>query len=446
MSHRQPISQIHLTPPVTPVVAAVLFTMAMLVGTPCAEAIGLGGGSSAPSSQITMGTMVVPVTGYCAGGYSQGEVATPGNINTLAGQVSQDSTWLGTIVAQGSQQVTNQLRMNMQGQANLMTAQDQQLVSAIKQKMGTNYQNAYDACTAAANNLCSANSAGGHMNGATAAAAANAAAPTILAGILNGGAPGVVAPNTSAKGVAVNANSYAYNAGRKFTSTTAATQALTSAPAKEFAAEDSLLPSVRASGAAGIKQMAHFVAHLTNPRPSPALPANEANTATGKAYQALLREENANLSLAQAALTSVGVMNTPMTSIADAGAAANGSGVSGLANDFSFLKKVAAMSLANGTPGYISNDQFLNAYSASFFFNKDFYTQVASKIAPSPTSYHQYMLFFASANLQMNYRIMRAMEYTEANTAAIQSLKTRQLFEARLAALRQAAANGQAQN
>lgn len=46
----------------------------------------------------------------------------------------------------------------------------------------------------------------------------------------------------------------------------------------------------------------------------------------------------------------------------------------------------------------------------------------------------------------MNYRIMRAMEYTEANVAAIQSLKTRQLFEARLAALRRAAMSGQANN
>lgn len=56
------------------------------------------------------------------------------------------------------------------------------------------------------------------------------------------------------------------------------------------------------------------------------------------------------------------------------------------------------------------------------------------------------MLVFAAANLQINDRIMRAMEYTEANVAAIQSLKTRQLFEARLAALRQQAMRGQANN
>lgn len=420
-----------------------------LVTTPEAVAIGLGsggGGTSAPSSQITTGTNVVPVNGSCGGGYSQGQVATPGNINTLAGQVSHDSTWLGTIVAQGSQQVTNQLRMSMQAQANLMTSQDQQLVSAMKQKMGTGYQNAYDACTAAANNLCSASAAGGHINGATVAAAANAAAPVAVAAILNGGSPGGTAPNTKATGAGANANSYAYNAGRKFPSTTAAIQAITAAPAKEFASEDSLLPSVKTSGAAGIKQMAHFVAHLVNPRPSPALPANEENTASGKAYQAMQREENADLSLAQAALVSVGMYSVPVIPIVDAGATASNAGVSGLANGFSFKKKIAAMAAANGTPNHISSDEFLKAYSGSFFFNKDFYTQVATKIASNPTSYHQYMLFFASANLQMNDRIMRAMEYTEANVAAIQSLKTRQLFEARLAALRQAAMSGQANN
>lgn len=416
------------------------------VAMPEAEAIGLGGGTSAPSSQITMGTNVVPVTGYCGGGYSQGQVATPQNINTLAGQVSQDSTWLGTIVAQGSQQVTNQLRMNMQAQANLMTAQDRQLVAAVKQRMGTGYQNAYDACTAAANNLCTANAAGGHINGPVAAAAANAAAPVMVGAILNGGAPGGVAPNTAATGAGANANSYAYNAGRKFPSTTAAVQAITTAPAKEFAAEDSLLPSVKTSGGAGLQQMAHFVAHLTNPRPAPALPSNQTDSATGKAYQAMQREENADLSLAQAALTSVGTYNVPNISITAAGATADAAGVSGLANNFSFKKKIAAMAAANGTPNHISSDQFLNAYAGSFFFNKDFYTQVTTNIANNPTSYHQYMLFLASANLQMNYRIMRAMEYTEANVAAIQSLKTRQLFEARLAALRRAAMSGQANN
>lgn len=421
------------------------FAAALMSMAPMAYAIGLSsitgglGGSSAPSSQITIGTMVVD-------GYSQGQIATPQNINTLAGQTEQDATWLGTIVAQGSQQLTNQLRMNMQAQANLMTSQDQQLVAAMKQKMGTGYQNAYDACKAAANNLCSPSAAGGHINGATAAAAANAAAPVAVAAILNGGAPGVTVPNTTATGAAVNANSYAYNAGRKFPSITAATQSITAAPAKEFASEDSFLPSVKTSGAAGIKQMAHFVAHMVNPRPSPALPANEENTASGKAYQAMQREENADLSLAQAALVSVGMYNVPNISLLDAGGTAKGAGVTGLANDFGFAKKIAAMAAANGTHNHISSDEFLNAYSASFFFNKDFYSQVTSNIASNPTSYHEYMLFFASANLQMNYRIMRAMEYTEANVAAIQSLKTRQLFAARLAALRQEATSGQANN
>ena len=38
-------------------------------------------GQQPQSQPIGPGTMVVPVTGYCAGGYSQGQVATPQNIN-----------------------------------------------------------------------------------------------------------------------------------------------------------------------------------------------------------------------------------------------------------------------------------------------------------------------------------------------------------------------------
>ncbi len=38
-------------------------------------------GQQPQSQPIGAGTMVVPVTGYCAGGYSQGQVATPQNIN-----------------------------------------------------------------------------------------------------------------------------------------------------------------------------------------------------------------------------------------------------------------------------------------------------------------------------------------------------------------------------
>lgn len=39
-------------------------------------------GEEPTSTPITTGTEVVPVTGYCGGGYSQGQVATPGNINS----------------------------------------------------------------------------------------------------------------------------------------------------------------------------------------------------------------------------------------------------------------------------------------------------------------------------------------------------------------------------
>lgn len=39
-------------------------------------------GEQPQSQPVGAGTNVVPVTGYCSGGYSQGQVATPGNINS----------------------------------------------------------------------------------------------------------------------------------------------------------------------------------------------------------------------------------------------------------------------------------------------------------------------------------------------------------------------------
>lgn len=408
------------------------------MGMPMAEAVGMGGGgTSAPSSQITTGTMVVPVTGSCGGGYSQGQVATPQNIDTLAQQVSHDSTWLGTIVAQGSQQVTNQLRMNMQAQANLMTAQDRQLVAAVKQKMGTGYQNAYNACMTATKSMCT----NGVTNGSAAAAPANAAAPAMVSSLLNGG-KSLTAPNVTC----TSKNCYGYNAGRTFTSTVAAIQSITQSPPQEFAAEDSLLPSVKASGVAGLKQMSHFVAHLTNPRPTPALPSNQENSAAGKEYQAMQREENAELSLAQSALVSVGAENLPTIEVASlqpgSSNTTSGSGMNAQ-QESSLYHQAQQIAANNGTPDHISSDQYLKVFSGSFFFNPQW---DPTTVATNQTKYHQQMLVFAAANLQINDRIMRAMEYTEANVAAIQSLKTRQLFEARLAALRQQAMSGQANN
>ncbi|MBU2838955.1 hypothetical protein HF670_05140 [Acidithiobacillus thiooxidans] len=56
---------------------SLLLAVALAISTP-AWALG-----QEPTSQpIGAGTNVVPVTGYCSGGYSQGQVATPGNINT----------------------------------------------------------------------------------------------------------------------------------------------------------------------------------------------------------------------------------------------------------------------------------------------------------------------------------------------------------------------------
>jgi hypothetical protein len=233
--------------------------------------------------------------------------------------------------------------------------------------MATRYQDAYNTCVAANQGLCTSNR-GQTMGATTAAAAADAARPAMVAGLLNGGAA-AAAPNVTC----TSKNCYGYNAGRKYASPTAAVQSITAAPPQDFEAADSLLPAVKASNVAGIKQMNAFVAMVTLPKPSPALPANEANTATGKAYQALQREMNAQTSLAQAALTSIGVTNVPNIPISDA--AAN----SGASTGFGIVAAMTSAATANGTPGFVSSDQFIESDVKSTFFNPKWYASVASQ-------------------------------------------------------------------
>lgn len=274
--------------------------------------------------------------------------------------------------AQGYQQLTNQGRENTQAQSNLMTGQDQQLVSAQKQSMTTDYQNTYDTCVAANQNLCASNR-GQILNATTAAAADNAAGPAVVSGLLNGGA-GSAAPNVAC----TTKNCYGYNAGRTYASPVAATHSITSAPPQDFVAADSLLPTVKASQTAGLQQMNAFVAMVTLPKPSPALPAKEANTAMGKDYQATQREMNAQASLAQAALTSIGWANVPEISMADA--AANNTG-----NEPGIAAAMTAAAKANGTPGFVSGDQFLEAGVQSTFYNPTWYASVASQTSQAAT-------------------------------------------------------------
>lgn len=300
--------------------------------------------------------------------FSMGGAITPcvahaGIMSDLSGGIqSVEQTF-----AQGYQQLTNQWRMYTQGQANTMTGQDQQLVSAMKQKMGTKYQNAYNTCMAASNGLCASNR-GQTVNATTAAAAADAAGPAMTAGLLNG-AIAATAPNVSC----TTKNCYGYNAGRKYPSPVAAVQSITTAPPQDFDAADSLLPTVKATNAAGLKQMNQFVAMVVLPKPSPALPASDANTVTGKNYQAMQREMNAQTSLAQAALISIGVANIPNIPISDA--ASN----SGASTGFGIVAAMTSAAKANGTPGFVSSDQFIESDVKSTFFNPKWYASVASQ-------------------------------------------------------------------
>lgn len=298
-----------------------------------------------------------------ASAMSLSSAAHAGLLSSLEGGIqSVEQTF-----AQGYQQLTNQGRENTQGQSNLMTGQDQQIVSAKKQSMTTSYQNTYDTCVAASNGLCTSNR-GQTLNADAAAAANNAVAPAAVASLLNGG-PGAAAPKVTC----TSKNCYGYNAGRKYASPVAATQSITSIPPQDFVAADSLLPSVKASQTAGIQQMNAFVAMVTLPRPSPALPANEENTPIGKDYQAMQREMNAQSSLAQSALTAIGWENVPDISLANA--AAGSSGEQGI------TAALTAAAKENGTPGFISNDQFLKAGVQSTFYNPKWYASIDSNSA-----------------------------------------------------------------
>lgn len=298
------------------------------------------------------------------GGMAGPLAAQAGILSFLSGGIqSVEQTF-----AQGYQQLTNQGRMNLQGQSNLMTGQDQQLVNAKKQAMATGYQNSYNTCTAAVHGLCASNR-GQTMGATTEAAAADAARPAMVSRLLNGIAGGGAAPDVAC----TSKNCYGYNAGRKYPSSVAAVQSITSAPPQDFEAADSLLPAVKASNVAGLKQMNAFVAMLALPKPSPALPASEANTAAGKSYQAMQREMNAQTSLAQAALISIGITNVPNIPISDA--AAN----SGASTGFSIVAAMTSAAKTNGTPGFVSSDQFIESDVKSTFFNPKWYASVASQ-------------------------------------------------------------------
>ena len=157
---------------------------------------------------------------------------------------------LGQIIAQLGQQNTNQLRESLQGQANLMTAQDQQMTAKKKQETITKYQDQEQSCVQSAQELCSSKEPGTKIMNVAQAAQKTAMGGSLVVAAIGNGQKGN-APNLACKGK----NCYGYNAGRTFHSKQEAVADLTKEKPKYFTSVDSFLPSVRNYGQAGIRQM-----------------------------------------------------------------------------------------------------------------------------------------------------------------------------------------------
>ncbi len=339
---------------------------------------------------------------------------------------------LGQIIAQLGQQNTNQLRESLQGQANLMTAQDQQMTAKKKQEMITQYQNREQVCLSGAKHLCKSQR-GAILNtigGAKRDYLNNSSISTDIGNGTTGNPP----PNKPGSGK--EANAYAYDNGRRFPSPAAAMNHLDSLKPDSLVSMDSLLPSIRQPlmGKA-LKRSNRYIGVLTLPVPPVALTLGEKNTVPGKQFQAFVREEQAQMSLAQSSLLNVGMNQVPLINIIQAGRSGQSSGTKGTG----FVGIVDKIAMNNGTGWYVTNDEYLKAYAAAFFFNPKFYKDVAVHMAQNPTSYRRQMLYFKAAELQMQYRIMRSEEYTQATLAAMDALHVREHYEPILESLREQA-------
>lgn len=359
----------------------------------------------------------LPITNYPIqepGVYQYG--TNPGQTQANAVSVIQSiNSSLGTVSQAIEQSVTasattlgQQLQTDQIAQGVLMTQQDQQLATLQKQGMVAQLQTeAQDRYVAPNTNNC-AQSIGSGMVGMGAMVGSVSAAPKVASKITSGGAPPGGDPITAC----TNSNCWGTNTGRKFGTIQQARKAITTEPQKTFLATDSFLPTTQASGTIGLQQMNRFIMAVTNPLPPPNVPTADQGTPAGQQFAATARIKEAGLSLSQAAMLRIGVQNLPslQTSVLESAQSAGGT-LSASGNTFTAL--LDADATANGTPGFVSQNQAIKAYATSFAMNPNFYTKVPT-IAANATSYREYMLMFTSMQLYLAYTTDRTLQYMSA--------------------------------
>jgi hypothetical protein len=184
--------------------------------------------------------------------------------------------------------------------------------------------------------------------------------------------------------------------------------------------------------------MADYVMQVTNPVPVANITPAQQNTPLGQSFESNQRIKEADMSLAQVAMMRVGTMDTPSapTSILASAQTTGGSG----GGTFTAILKADATS--NGTPGMVSPNQVVNAFSTAFAFNPNFYAKVPT-IAADATSYRTYMLNFSAMKLWMAYQNMRTNEYNSALLAALFAGQVRDHYNPILTNLKAQVTNNQ---
>lgn len=351
-----------------------------------------------------------------------------GGLGSLGGAGNGLQT-LGQTIAQEAMQETNQHKEDLQGKANIKTAQDQALVAAQKEGITSSYQDQFDACMTTGQQICAsergllmdqvtetapagmnipfAESDIMNSNGSGQVSSGEATSP-VVAGSANGGSsssgspslamipkPESVTPgkDSGKSGNGPNRLSYAADMGKgkRAKSKAESESVLDQIPVADVATEDRFLPSVKEANAVGLWDATRYIGVVTNPLPPKSLPKDEQNTVPGKTYQAFMRERTADISLAQQSMLTIALNNDPDVSTIDPTATgltadainAAAEGVNLFIDGLNSLLPKSAQ--INYTPGFVSNDMLLKNINASMFFNPKWYKSIAS-MGGSPAS------------------------------------------------------------
>lgn len=362
---------------------------------------------------------------------------------TVPEQTAQDATFavkkisanVSQAIAASTQTLGAQLQADTIAEGKLLTQQDQQRAETAKQLQAARYRNKAENKYQAPNaGLCS-QSIGQSMVGAGGLMGSADNIPSTVNKITTGGAPPGGAPVSDCK----ISNCYGTNMGRRFTTAREARRAILKEPSKTFAATDSFLPSVQNSGAKGMQQMNRYIAAVVDPEPPANVPAADTNTAPGQKFEAKAREREASLSLAQSILLHIGLTNLPTkrTSVLTSAQSAAGTKLSGTGGS-TFAKLLKSWAKKNGTPGKVSDNQVLKAYSTAFALNPNFYQKVPD-IAANASSYRKYMLMFAAMRMYLEYQNERLLQSIAAVDAGSYAHQTTHKYNRLLKALRQKA-------